>query len=177
MTLPVIYFVVKWACPESPALSHPPAATTSAATEEVSPALGNPTVIKKVFGSAGKDLRTVTYRMSKEGNPLTCHVADESGSQLVKCRFGYSARQGPTYGELVEVQMLDARSDPSSSTVDSGKKDIVLRRIVRGDAKELAPVTINIAPSDVVETILGTALVGFNPMIDWNSASAPSLPR
>jgi len=175
LILPAVYLAAKWSRPEVPALSSPTTATAPV-EKEASPAPEKPTIIKKVFGSEGKDLRTVTYRMSKQGSPLTCEVASESGNQLVKCSFGYSTKQGPTYGKVIEVQVLDARE----AAAIPGKKANPLQRLIYSyDANGVPakPVTIALEQTGIAQKLLGTALADFNPLTDWNSASAPAVPR
>jgi len=174
--LPVTFFAVKWSGPGIPELSQPPATTTAQVKEEAPPSPDNPAVIKKVFGSEGNDLRTVTYRMSKEGSPLTCYVRDEEGSQLVKCRFGYSTKEGSTFGKVVEVQVFDARP----AAADSAKKAEPLQRLIYtydASGAPAKPITIDIEPTGIARKLLGTALVGFNPLTAWNSTSTPAAPR
>jgi hypothetical protein len=175
LILPAIYFAVKWSRPEVPASSHPAAETTSVVEKEASPAPEKPTVIKKAFGS-GDDLRNVLYRMSNDGNPLTCDIFNEKGGRVLKCRFGYSTKQGPTYGKVIEVQVFDARE----ATAAPGKKAVPLQRLIYtydASGAPAKPITIALEPTGIAQRLLGTALVGFNPLTDWNSASAPAVPR
>jgi hypothetical protein len=169
ITLPAIYFAVKWSRPDAPAVTSSPVAVAPAVTvkEEASAVPEGPSIVTHAFGS-GKDLRKVIYRMGKTGSPLTCDIQDDQGNRVLKCRYGYHSKPGPSYGELAEVQMFDTRSDQKESPM--------VRRIVRVGDKELAPITINVVPN-VVDGILGTALAGFNPMTDWNLVTSPTAPR
>jgi hypothetical protein len=172
--LAAICFAVKWSQPDATAPVQLPAVTVK---EKASPAPGSPSVVTRAFGS-GKDFRKVTYRMSKGGSPLTCDIHDEKGNRLVKCRFGYDAKPGPSLGQLVEVQMFDARHNPPNALLTLNKQDTpMIRRIVRAGDKEQAPAMIDLAPRHVIDGILGTALAGFNPMTNWNLVSAPAVPR
>jgi hypothetical protein len=168
MILPAIYLAVKWSRPEAPAVSHPPAQATSSAPEKSGsePEPKRPVISVKTHG-AGNDLRKVVYRLSKEGNPLTCDIFDEKGLRLLKCSFGYDVKPGPRYGKVVEAQIFDAQKKP------------LQRMIYTYDASgsPAKPITIDIEPTGLAKTLLGTALVGFNPLTDCSSASTQAAPR
>jgi hypothetical protein len=53
-------------------------------------------------------LKTI-YRLDENGNPLRCDIYDGLGNKLYKTRFGYSKRQGPTFGKLVQELLYDVR--------------------------------------------------------------------
>lgn len=168
MILPAIYLGVKWSRPEVATVSHPPAPATAPAQEKPpsEPESNRPTIIAKVHGS-GNDLRKVIYRLGPQGNPLTCDIFNEKGARLLKCRFGYGFKPGPSYGKMVEAQLLDEQKKP------------LQRLIYSYDATgaPAKPVTIALEPTGIAQRLLGTALVSYDPLADCNSASTPAVPR
>lgn len=124
------------------------------------------TTITKKLKDAAHTLRTTTvYRVSKEGNPLTCDIFDGKGTRLFKSRYGYDKRKGLTQGKLLEEQMFDARvtrKDPQTG------QEMPIRRFIytydaRGNA--YAPIAINLIPGKMAEDVFGAGPSGlqFDP--------------
>jgi hypothetical protein len=66
-------------------------------------------ITKKTVSPEGQPVLKTVYRLSPQGNPLTCDIFDGKGTRLFKSRYGYDPKQGLTYGKLIEEQMFDAR--------------------------------------------------------------------
>ncbi|MCW1885752.1 hypothetical protein OKA04_13510 [Luteolibacter flavescens] len=172
MALPAGYLALAWFS------SAPPAAVQATAKQPLrSPdvsAANSSKVYEKSFGSEGADLRRVVYRISEAGSPLTCEIFDGKGERLLKCRFGYHAKSGPTYGKVAEVQIFSAQPGHPLKDVSP------LRRIVYpydADGVVSTPETIDVQQPGVIEALLGSALTGFNPLTEWESASKQGLIR
>lgn len=119
--------------------------------------------ITKQTKSADGTLRlTTVYRLSPQGNPLTCDIFDGKGTRLFKSRYGYDPKPGLTYGKLVEEQMFDARV---KRTDDSGREIPVRRFLYTYDAQgnRNAPIAITIVPGKTAEEVYGPSALEFDP--------------
>ena len=123
------------------------------------------TITKKLKSANHTLMTTTVYRLSKEGNPLTCDIFDGKGTRLFKSRYGYDKRPGLTHGKLLEEQMFDARAtrkDPQTGT------EMPIRRFIytydaRGN--RYAPIAINLIPGKKAEEVFGAGPSGlqFDP--------------
>ena len=177
ITIPAVYLAVTGIRSQPSGIADSAAPVTSPAPEKAVP---NPDprprkTSEKVYGT-GKDLRKVVYRLSDKGSPLTCDILDAEGVHLLKCRFGYDRKPGPQYGKVVEAQVFNAQKPP----VPQAGKDTPLQRLIytydAAGAPGL-PITINLEPTGIATRLLGSALVGFNPLIDSNAAPVPAAAR
>jgi len=119
--------------------------------------------ITKQTKSADGTLRlTTVYRLSPQGNPLTCDIFDGKGTRLFKSRYGYDPKPGLTYGKLVEEQMFDARV---KRTDESGREIPVRRFLYTYDAQgnRNAPISITIVPGKTAEEVFGPSALEFDP--------------
>ncbi|WP_367874960.1 hypothetical protein [Luteolibacter sp. Populi] len=123
------------------------------------------TITKKLKSANHTLLTTTIYRLTKEGNPLTCDIFDGKGTRLFKSRYGYDKRTGLTYGKLLEEQMFDARVTRKKPGTD---EEMPIRRFIytydaRGNRN--APIAINLIPGKTAEEVFGAGPSGlqFDP--------------
>jgi len=123
------------------------------------------TITKKLKSANHTLLTTTVYRLTKEGNPLTCDIYDGKGTRLFKSRYGYDKRTGLTYGKLLEEQMFDARVTRKKPGTD---EEMPIRRFIytydaRGNRN--APIAINLIPGKMAEEVFGAGPSGlqFDP--------------
>jgi hypothetical protein len=121
------------------------------------------TITKKLKNASGTLLTTTVYRLSPQGNPLTCDIFDGKGTRLFKSRYGYDKRPGLTFGKLLEEQMFDARvtrKDPQT-----GEEMPIRRFIYTYDARgnRNAPIAINLIPGKMAEDVFGPSGLQFDP--------------
>jgi len=131
--------------------------------EEFSRTPNSPSITKQLKDASGTLRTTTIYRLSPQGNPLTCDIHDGKGKRLFKSRYGYDKRPGLTYGKLLEEQMFDARvvrKDPST-----GEEMPVRRFIYTYDARgnRNAPIAINLIPGKMAEDVFGPSGLQFDP--------------
>lgn len=130
--------------------------------------------IKKQTKSADGTLRlTTVYRLSPQGNPLTCDIFDGKGARLFKSRYGYESKPGLTFGKLVEEQMFDARV----KRTDANGNEIPVRRFLytydaRGNRN--APMSITTIPGKTAEEVYGPSALEFDP---FDGQGAPGSPK
>ncbi len=119
--------------------------------------------ITKQTKSADGTLRlTTVYRLSKQGNPLTCDIFDGKGTRLYKSRYGYDPKPGLTYGKLVEEQMFDARV----KRVDANRQEIPVRRFLYtydAQGNRNAPIAITLVPGKDADDLYGPSALEFDP--------------
>lgn len=120
-------------------------------------------ITKKTVNPEGQPVLKTVYRLSTEGNPKTCDIFDGKGTKLFKSRYGYSKKQGLTYGKLVEEQMFDARvkrTDPKT-----GEEIPVRRFIYTYDAQgnQQAPISITTIPGKTADEVFGPSGLQFDP--------------
>jgi hypothetical protein len=135
----------------------------------------HPASVTRSYHLDGKLQRTVIYRLGKQGKPLTCDVFDADGVRLLKNRFGYSAKPGPDHGKLVEVQVYDARE----MRISAAGKETPIQRILHPLGEEGSggkTEVLDLISPELVGSILGPALAGFNPATGWRSGSTPLTP-
>jgi hypothetical protein len=135
----------------------------------------HPASVTRSYHLDGKLERTVVYRLSSGGKPLACDIFDADGVRLLKNRFGYSAQPGPDHGKLVEVQVFDAREPRTSA----GGKEMPIRRILHPLGEEGSggkTEIVDLISPELVGSILGPALAGFNPATGWRTGSSPLSP-
>jgi hypothetical protein len=134
--------------------------------------------ITKQTKSADGTLRlTTVYRLSKQGNPLTCDIFDGKGTRLFKSRYGYDPKPGLTFGKLVEEQMFDARVKRADAT---GQEIPVRRFLYTYDAQgnRNAPMSITTIPGKTAEEVYGPSALEFDPFDGQKpAASGPVNPR
>ncbi|MCW1924331.1 hypothetical protein OKA05_17325 [Luteolibacter arcticus] len=190
MALPAGYLALAWFSSPPPAFPEPSARpaprsaslapstsvkTNKDGSREYFQRTHDLTVItKRTVSAEGHPLLKTVYRLSPKGNPLTCDIFNAEGERLLKCRYGYHAKAGPTYGKMAEVQIFDAKEDRAEGDASP------LRRIVYSyDANggSPAPTTIDVMSPSATETLLGAALTGFNPLTDWESAAKQGATR
>jgi hypothetical protein len=133
-------------------------------------------ITKKTVSPEGQPLLKTIYRLSQQGNPLTCDIYDGKGVRLFKSRYGYDPKPGLTYGKLIEEQMFDARvkrTDPQS-----GKEMPVRRFIYTYDAQgnRNAPISITTIPGKTAEEVFGPSALEFDPF-DGQKPETPVNPR
>lgn len=119
-------------------------------------------ITKQTKGADGTLRLTTVYRLSPQGNPLTCDIYDGKGTRLFKSRYGYDPKPGLTYGKLVEEQMFDARV---KRTDESGREIPVRRFLYTYDAQgnRNAPISITIIPGKTAEEVFGPSALEFDP--------------
>lgn len=119
-------------------------------------------ITKQTKGADGTLRLTTVYRLSPQGNPLTCDIYDGKGTRLFKSRYGYDPKPGLTYGKLVEEQMFDARV---KRTDESGREIPVRRFLYTYDAQgnRNAPISITIVPGKTAEEVFGPSALEFDP--------------
>ncbi|WP_193210732.1 hypothetical protein [Luteolibacter marinus] len=134
-------------------------------------------ITKKTKGPDHSLRLTTVYRLSVQGNPLTCDIFDGKGTRLFKSRYGYDPKPGLTYGKLVEEQMFDARvkrTDPKT-----GKEMPVRRFLYTYDAQgnRQAPIAITTIPGKTADDVFGPSALEFDPFDGQTPESAPVNPR
>jgi hypothetical protein len=118
------------------------------------------TITKQTKGADGTLRLTTVYRLSPQGNPLTCDIFDGKGQRLFKSRYGYDPKPGLTFGKLVEEQMFDARV----KRADAGGNEIPVRRFLYTyDARGKA-----------AEEVYGPSALEFDP---FDGQGAPVAPK
>ena len=122
-------------------------------------------ITKETIGPDGVLRMTTVYNM-EDGHPKTCDIFDGRGQKLYKSRYGYSRKAGsPSFGKLVEEQMLDARIkhiDP-----DTGA-EMPVRRFIYSynpDGSANPPVSISLVPGKTFEDAFASGLT-FDPFKD-----------
>jgi len=120
------------------------------------------TITKQTKGADGTLRLTTVYRLSPQGNPLTCDIFDGKGTRLFKSRYGYDPKPGLTYGKLVEEQMFDARV---KRTDDQGQEIPVRRFLYTYDAQgnRNAPISITTIPGKTAQEVFGPSALEFDP--------------
>ncbi|MCW1885753.1 hypothetical protein OKA04_13515 [Luteolibacter flavescens] len=119
-------------------------------------------ITKKTVSPEGRPVLKTVYRLSPEGNPLTCDIFDGKGVRLFKSRYGYDPKPGLTYGKLIEEQMFDARV---KRTGPAGKEIPVRRFIYTYDAlgNRNAPIAITLRPGKYADEVFGPSALEFDP--------------
>lgn len=133
-------------------------------------------ITKKTVSPEGRPVLKTVYRLSKQGNPLTCDIFDGKGVRLFKSRYGYDPKPGLTYGKLVEEQMFDARvkrTDPKN-----GQEMPVRRFIYTYDAQgnRNAPISITTIPGKTADEVFGPSALEFDPF-DGQKPETKANPR
>jgi hypothetical protein len=120
-------------------------------------------ITKKTVSPEGQPVLKTVYRLSPQGNPLTCDIFDGKGVRLFKSRYGYDPKQGLTYGKLIEEQMFDARVKRLHP--QSGKEIPVRRFIYTYDAQgnRNAPISITTIPGKTADEVFGPSALEFDP--------------
>ena len=132
--------------------------------EEFSRTPGNPTITKQLKDVNGVVRTTTVYRLSPQGNPLTCDIWDGKGTRLFKTRYAYNKNpNSPTFGKLVEEEMYDARvkrKDPKT-----GKEMPVRKFIYTYDAQgnRNAPMAFTLIPGKHAEDVFGPSGLQYDP--------------
>jgi len=132
--------------------------------EEFSRSPGVPTVTKQLKDVNGVVRTTTVYRLSPQGNPLTCDIFDGKGTRLFKTRYAYNKnRNSPTFGLLVEEEMFDARvkrKDPRT-----GNEMPVRKFIYTYDAQgnRNAPMAFTLIPGKYAKDVFGPSALEFDP--------------
>ena len=122
------------------------------------------TITKKLKNANGTLLTTTVYRLSPQGNPLTCDIFDGKGNRLFKTRYGYDKRPGsPTFSLLLEEEMFDARvkrKDPRT-----GREMPVRKFIYTYDAQgnRNAPMAFTLIPGKYAKDVFGPSALEFDP--------------
>jgi hypothetical protein len=131
------------------------------------------TITKQTKGADGTLRLTTVYRLSPQGNPLTCDIFDGKGSRLFKSRYGYDPKPGLTFGKLVEEQMFDARVKRADAT---GQEIPVRRFLYTYDARgnRNAPISITTIPGKTAEEVYGPSALEFDP---FDGQGAPVAPK
>jgi hypothetical protein len=119
-------------------------------------------ITKTTRSPEGRDVLKTVYRISAQGNPLTCDISDGKGKRLFKSRYGYDPRPGLTFGKLIEEQMFDARVkrvDPQT-----GKEIPVRRFIYTYDAQgnRNAPISITTIPGKTADEVFGPSALEYD---------------
>jgi hypothetical protein len=120
------------------------------------------TITKQTKSADGTLRLTTVYRLSKQGNPLTCDIFDGKGTRLFKSRYGYDPKPGLTYGKLVEEQMFDARV----KRVDANRQEIPVRRFLYtydAQGNRNAPIAITLVPGKDADDLYGPSALEFDP--------------
>lgn len=120
------------------------------------------TITKKTKGADGTLRLTTVYRLSKQGNPLTCDIFDGKGTRLFKSRYGYDPKPGLTYGKLVEEQMFDARV----KRVNAENQEIPVRRFLYtydAQGNRQAPMSITLIPGKDANDVYGPSALEYDP--------------
>lgn len=131
------------------------------------------TITKQTKGPDGTLRLTTVYRLSPQGNPLTCDIFDGKGQRLFKSRYGYDPKPGLNFGKLVEEQMFDARV----KRADAQGNEIPVRRFLytydaRGNRN--APMSITTIPGKTAEEVYGPSALEFDP---FDGQGAPVAPK
>ncbi|TAE76510.1 MAG: hypothetical protein EAZ65_06985 [Verrucomicrobia bacterium] len=120
------------------------------------------TITKQTKGADGTLRLTTVYRLSPQGNPLTCDIFDGKGTRLFKSRYGYDPKPGLTYGKLVEEQMFDARA----KRTDTEGREIPVRRFLYtydAQGNRNAPISITTIPGKTAQEVFGPSALEFDP--------------
>jgi hypothetical protein len=120
------------------------------------------TITKKTKSADGTLRLTTVYRLSKQGNPLTCDIFDGKGTRLFKSRYGYDPKPGLTYGKLVEEQMFDARV----KRVNAENQEIPVRRFLYtydAQGNRQAPMSITLIPGKDANDVYGPSALEYDP--------------
>ncbi|MEK7948912.1 hypothetical protein [Luteolibacter soli] len=133
-------------------------------------------ITKKTVSPEGKAVLKTVYRLDDMGNPKTCDIFDGKGTRLFKSRYGYSRKQGLTYGKLVEEQMFDARAkrtDPKT-----GEEIPVRRFIYTYDAQgnRNAPISITTIPGKTADEVFGPSALEYDPF-DGQKPDQQAVPK
>lgn len=133
-------------------------------------------ITKKTVSAEGQPVLKTVYRLSKQGNPLTCDIFDGKGNRLFKSRYGYDPKPGLTFGKLIEEQMFDARVKRLHP--QSGKEIPVRRFIYTYDAQgnRNAPISITTIPGKTADEVFGPSALEFDPF-DGRKPDAQANPR
>ncbi|QJE95658.1 hypothetical protein [Luteolibacter luteus] len=132
--------------------------------EEFTRTPGVPTIQKELKDASGVVRTKTVYRLSPQGNPLTCDIFDGKGNRLFKTRYGYDKRPGsPTFSLLLEEEMFDARvkrKDPRT-----GQEMPVRKFIYSYDAQgnRNAPVAFTLIPGKYAKEVFGPSALEFDP--------------
>lgn len=132
--------------------------------EEFTRTPGVPTIQKELKDANGTVRTKTVYRLSPQGNPLTCDIFDGKGNRLFKTRYGYDKRPGsPTFSLLLEEQMFDARvkrKDPRT-----GEEMPVRKFIYTYDAQgnRNAPMAFTLIPGKYAKDVFGPSALEFDP--------------
>lgn len=132
--------------------------------EEFSRVPGDPTITKQLKDVHGTTRTTTVYRVSPQGNPVTCDIFDGKGVKLYKTRYAYMKNpENPDYGRLVGEEMFDARvkrTDPRT-----GKEMPVRKFIYTYDAQgsRLQPMCFTLIPGKDAKDVFGPSALEFNP--------------
>ena len=119
-------------------------------------------ITKKTVSAEGQPVLKTVYRLSQQGNPLTCDIFDGKGTRLFKSRYGYDPKPGLTYGKLIEEQMFDARVKRLHP--QSGKEMPVRRFIYTYDAQgnRNAPISITTLPGKTADEVFGPSALEYD---------------
>jgi hypothetical protein len=131
--------------------------------EEFSRTVDARTITKQLKGPNGVVRTTTVYRLSSQGNPLTCDIFDGKGVRLFKSRYGYDKNPGPTYGKLLGEEMFDARvkrKDPKT-----GDEMPVRKFVYTYDAQgnRNAPQAFTLIPGKDAKDVFGPSSLDFDP--------------
>lgn len=140
--------------------------------EEFSRTPGIPNIKKELKAADGTVRTTTVYRLSPQGNPLTCDIYDGKATRLFKTSYGYDRRSGSsTFGKLLQENMFDARvkrTDPKT-----GKEKPVRVFIYTYDAQgnRNAPVAYTLIPGKLAKEVFEPSALLFDP---FEGAPMPS---
>lgn len=135
------------------------------------------TITKKTKGPDHTLRLTTVYRLSVQGNPLTCDIFDGQGKRLFKSRYGYDPKPGLTFGKLVEEQMFDARVKRLNPK--NGEEMPVRRFLYTYDAQgnRLAPISITTIPGKSADEVFGPTSLDYDPFDGQTPENTPVNPR
>jgi hypothetical protein len=124
--------------------------------EEFTRTAGDTTITKKTRSADGKTLLyTTVYRLDQSGNPINSDIFDGLGNRIFKTRYGYSKKDGITFGKLIFEDMFDARAkriDPATN------KEMPVRRFTYtydAQGNPLKPICTTLIPGKTYEQVFG----------------------
>jgi hypothetical protein len=134
-------------------------------------------ITKTTKNPEGRIVLKTVYRLSSQGNPLTCDILDGKGIRLFKSRYGYDPKPGLTYGKLIEEQMFDARVKRLHP--QTGKEMPVRRFIYTYDAQgnRNAPISITTLPGKTADEVFGPSALEFDPFDGQKPEAEKANPR
>lgn len=134
-------------------------------------------ITKKTKGPDHTLRMTTVYRLSDQGNPLTCDIFDGKGTRLFKSRYGYDKRPGLTYGKLLEEQMFDARVKRINPKTGEEMPVRIFQYVYDAQGNRSAPISTTLIPGKTADEVFGPSSLDYDPFDGQKPENAPANPR